>query len=128
MSVRMALAKLSAFAAGGALIGGGAVHVADQVQAKRDFAAKPTVKRTSVKHRAVRRTVAYQRPSACLPVGGSSYRSTTVHAGADYGAHGGATTTYGRMMVGSGSARRSVRSTPSWGTPAAPSPRRCCAS
>ena len=30
MSVRMALAKLSAFAAGGALIGGGAVHVAEQ--------------------------------------------------------------------------------------------------
>ena len=30
MSVRMAIAKLSAFAAGGALIGGGAVHVAEQ--------------------------------------------------------------------------------------------------
>lgn len=29
MSVRMALAKLSAAAAGGALIGGGAVHVAE---------------------------------------------------------------------------------------------------
>ena len=30
MSVRMALAKLSACAAGGALLGGGAVHVAEQ--------------------------------------------------------------------------------------------------
>ena len=29
MSVRMALVKLSAFAAGGAIIGGGAVHVAE---------------------------------------------------------------------------------------------------
>ena len=52
MSVRMALAKLSAFAAGGAIIGGGAVHVAEapasQVQyvkhakpAKRVAVAKP---------------------------------------------------------------------------------------
>jgi hypothetical protein len=30
MSVRMALAKLATFAAGGALLGGGAVHVAEQ--------------------------------------------------------------------------------------------------
>jgi len=37
MSVRMALAKLSAFAAGGALIGGGAVHVAEAPAAQTTY-------------------------------------------------------------------------------------------
>ncbi|WP_454279814.1 hypothetical protein [Sphingomonas sp. Marseille-Q8236] len=43
MSVRMALAKLTACAAGGAVIGGGAVHMVDHPQ------RPPLVKQTKVK-------------------------------------------------------------------------------
>ena len=56
MSVRMALAKLSAFAAGGALIGGGAVHVAETPAAKPQYVkhAKGD-KRVKTQRRVVRR-------------------------------------------------------------------------
>src|SRR4051812_26191147 len=57
MSVRMALAKLCACACGGAIVGGGAVHVADQVETRRVVAQvkKQTVQRSY--RRPVRRMI-----------------------------------------------------------------------
>ena len=42
MSVRMALAKLCACACGGAIVGGGAVHVADGARARSAYTHKVT--------------------------------------------------------------------------------------
>src|SRR3990167_379600 len=58
MSVRMALAKLAAVAAGGALVGGGAVHVAEpQAEVVEYKSAKPQalryVKEQPRAHRAI---------------------------------------------------------------------------
>ena len=56
MSVRMALAKLCACACGGALLGGGAVHVTERAQTKRVYATKVaklstrTITRRAVPH------------------------------------------------------------------------------
>ena len=61
MSVRMALVKLSAFAAGGAVIGGGAVHVAEapaqQVQYVK-HAKGSAANSTKAKRKIVRRQAA----------------------------------------------------------------------
>ncbi|MFM5917452.1 MAG: PEP-CTERM sorting domain-containing protein, partial [Novosphingobium sp.] len=58
MSVRMALVKLAAFAAGGAVLGGGAVHVAEApaatVQYVKHKRQAATVKHKVVKHKAKR--------------------------------------------------------------------------
>ena len=56
MSVKMALAKLSAIAVGGAVIGGGAMHVAGQPM------ARPAQVEKIKKSKAVR--TAYHRPKA----------------------------------------------------------------
>ena len=60
MSVRMALAKLCACACGGAIVGGGAVHVAERP------AAKHVVRRT-VHHAPVRKKVVTKTQTACAP-------------------------------------------------------------
>jgi len=52
MSVRMALAKLCACTCGGALIGGGAVHVSEGPQARPAYVQKSkSVKRVAYKPR-----------------------------------------------------------------------------
>ena len=62
MSVRMALVKLAAFAAGGAVLGGGAVHVAEApaatVQYVKHKRPAPTVKHIVKKHKAKRMVAA----------------------------------------------------------------------
>jgi len=74
MSVRMALAKLSAFAASGALIGGGAVHVAEAPAAQTQYvkhAKKPKVQRRPVARAAPRKTQrirrVVERSTTCAP-------------------------------------------------------------
>ena len=70
MSVRMALAKLCACACGGAIIGGGAVHVAERP--KRTIQAKTMTKRVvprqigAVARPRIRRVVT-TRTTACAP-------------------------------------------------------------
>lgn len=91
MSVRMALAKLCACACGGAIVGGGAVHVADGSRARSGYTYKTT-------KRIVRRTTAvssggsaYGHAVGCAPgTGGGN------GAGTSYGAPGtgGSRTTY----------------------------------
>lgn len=71
MSVRMALAKLAAFTAGGAVIGGGAVHVAENAKPRTEFskkkvAAKP-VKRRPVQRVAARTRVKTPPMPTCAP-------------------------------------------------------------
>lgn len=58
MSVRMALAKLCACACGGALVGGGAVHVAETAQTQRTYVAKQRVVKRAVTRRVVARNTA----------------------------------------------------------------------
>src|SRR5688572_3096179 len=74
MSVRMALAKLSAFAASGALIGGGAVHVAEAPAAQVRYAKhakqakparRPVVRAAPRKTHRIRRVV--ERTTTCAP-------------------------------------------------------------
>src|SRR3569833_1229048 len=70
MSVRMAIAKLCACACGGALVGGGAVHVAEGAQTRHySHAVKRVVRHTTVARASgsrVRRIVTQTR-AACPP-------------------------------------------------------------
>ena len=64
MSVKMALTKLCACAAGGALIGGGAVHVAESAQGARIFSSKVAERRITkraITKRPVRPAVRYAK-------------------------------------------------------------------
>src|ERR1043165_2004873 len=73
MSVRMALAKLCACTCGGAIIGGGAVHVAENPPARPSVVAHSAshvrsgayVRYASAQRRLVRRVV--RRPSCAAP-------------------------------------------------------------
>ena len=81
MSVRMALAKLCAFTCGGAIIGGGAVHVAESARpavvkstksvkaAPKRYAVRP-IKRKIVKRAAPRKpqTITVVTQSAPIPL------------------------------------------------------------
>ena len=69
MSVRMALAKLCACACGGAVIGGGAVHVTESAQPRHAYVKKTKrVVYSSVKRPAKRvRRVVTQTRAACPP-------------------------------------------------------------
>src|SRR3954464_4724845 len=69
MSVRMALAKLCACACGGALVGGGAVHVAEVSHARHVYARHATrvVHRTTVARAGQVRPVVTQPRAACPP-------------------------------------------------------------
>ena len=72
MSVRMALAKLCACTCGGALVGGGAVHVAEQTQTRQVYQqkqAKRVVHRTKVAARPVSRVrrVVTRTRATCPP-------------------------------------------------------------
>src|SRR5882757_9284527 len=71
MSVRMALAKLCACTCGGAIVGGGAVHVADVTQTRHVYAQKVTkrvVRRTTVARQGSKiRRVVTQTRAACPP-------------------------------------------------------------
>ena len=82
MSVRMALAKLSAAVAGGALLGGGAVHVAEpqiangtsykqvkHVKGEKPKYVKHIAKRVAPKPRKVKRIrrVVEETPKCCQP-------------------------------------------------------------
>ncbi|HTG37711.1 MAG TPA: hypothetical protein VL973_02785, partial [Sphingomonas sp.] len=49
MSVKMALAKLCAFTCGGAIVGGGAVHMAETAQAERIVTKRVVQKRVAAK-------------------------------------------------------------------------------
>ena len=72
MSVRMALAKLCACTCGGALIGGGAVHVAESAKTRQVYATKQTkrvVRKVATVRRPVSRVrrVVTQTLAACPP-------------------------------------------------------------
>ena len=58
MSVRMALVKLSALAAGGAVVGGGAVHVAEAPAAKVQYVKQAKAAPARVAKRKIVRTAA----------------------------------------------------------------------
>lgn len=66
MSVRMALAKLCACAAGGAIIGGGAVHVAESARPAGVHSTK-SVKAAPRKHYAVRKVQRVVKTVSCAP-------------------------------------------------------------
>lgn len=68
MSVRMALAELAGGACGGAIIGGGAVHVAQRPRGsvKRSIVKRAPVRVTQVRRRPVRRIVTATR-ATCPP-------------------------------------------------------------
>ena len=55
MSVRMALAKLAACAAGGAVLGGGAVHVSEAPSTGEIHHTKPIKIKQAKPHRVVKR-------------------------------------------------------------------------
>ena len=58
MSVRMALTKLCAVAAGGAVIGGGAVHVAEGANARTSYSKQRTMYAKHAPKRVIHRTAA----------------------------------------------------------------------
>ena len=67
MSVRMALAKLSACAAGWALVGGGAVHVAETPAEKGEYRKVKMVKTEKPVKRVVQRAEPEPRPVPLPP-------------------------------------------------------------
>jgi len=61
MSVRMALTKLAAFAAGGAVIGGGAVHVAEAPASSVTYVKHAKTAQAPVRYRKAKRVAAAPR-------------------------------------------------------------------